>query len=176
MGLMKQELECVEKIVKQRRLEMDQPKPVLDPIADFRVGWNAEKLASLKRRRGRAWNWQKAGLDERIRETEQHIKRINEQSATRTTAFQSLNSQEERKRLKHLEEQYAELKASLPKPESLVDIEQQIKSTNESIIITLREYDRVTKSSESWETQKDDLPPIFSPGIMRLSPGLGFRA
>ena len=156
MGLMKQELECIEKILKQRRLEVNQPKPpVLDPIADFRLGWNADKLASLKRRRGRAWNWQKAGLDERIRKTEQHIKHLKEGTATRKAEFQSLASDEEKKKLKHLEEQYAALSASLPKPESLVDIEQQIKSTNESIIVSFRAYDEVTKSSQAWETQKE---------------------
>jgi hypothetical protein len=155
MGLMKQELEYVEAIVKAGRLHVTKPKPpVLDPIADFRLGWNIDKLASLKRRRERAWNWQKAGLDRRIRETEQHIKRLKEDASTRAAALQSLASEEENKKLKHFEERYAAIKASLPKPESWVAIESQIKSTNQSIIVSLREYDEAMKSSQAWETQK----------------------
>jgi hypothetical protein len=90
MGLMKQELEYVEGIIKAGHLHVSKPKPLRpDPIANFRVGWNVDKLASLKRRRERAWNWQKAGLDRRIRETEQHIKRVKEEASTRAAALHS---------------------------------------------------------------------------------------
>lgn len=138
MGLMKKELECIEGILNQRRLDVNTPKtPRPSIIAELRLERNEFKLTSLKRRRETAWNWQKAGLDDRIREIEKRIKSIKEEIATRAATTQSFTWNEEKKKLKHYEEQYAALKGSLPKPESLTDIEAQIKSMNEDIMAAL---------------------------------------
>jgi hypothetical protein len=41
--------------------------------------------------------------------------------------------------------------------------------------LTVRNLVKLSSAVDPWGSTLADLPPIFSPGIMRLSPGLGFR-
>lgn len=153
--LITQELEHIQKMIEDCRRESSK-QPPSNLVDELRIGWQKSKLRSLRGRRSSAWNWQKPGLEKRISETEERLQHIKQNAASDATQRQELWSRSASEHLQYLEQTYAELAACLPVPGSLRDIEEQIKSTNESLIVNLRTYDQATEAVKKMIADKDD--------------------
>jgi hypothetical protein len=152
--LMTKELEHIQKMIDACRGKLSQQLPP-NLVDGFRIGWHESKLKSLKDRRTSAWNWQKSGLDKRISETEERLRHIKLNAASDTSQREELLSRAVSEHLQYLEQIYAELAACLPVSDSLGDIEEQIKSTNENIVVNLRTYDQATEACKQMKANND---------------------
>jgi hypothetical protein len=160
--LLNQELEAVERALKQKRIDIaSSEQEHAESIKTIKL-----KLADL-RRKERALSQKVNGRGflglvkdillpmssgNRLSSLRVHIRLLEDEL--------SKDQEPQKKGLRQLERSYDAIKASLPELESLVDIEEQIKSTNDSIVVSLGEYDEamqpVKAMKEHYENRENE--------------------
>jgi len=171
-GLMKQEIECMERILQLRRTEVNSsPKP--NPAETAKIRLEISMLQKIESDLYKQeleigfFEWfsrnlfhgeDQAAKKLRLKEISQKIRQL-QKSLPPDRLFEDQT-------LPKFEKLCSEIKADLPKPETLVDIEEKLRLTNEEIIATVREYEK------NFHADIAAMPSDYKPANVSGPPGM----